>query len=145
MAGIILGRLVRQVGRFDLPTTVKYLAAIGLTSRLLTAQRYSSSNQDEVSKAQKARPDGKPTIFTKIIEKQIPADILYEDDKCIAFSDVNPQAPVHFLVIPRKPLSGIGAAQLEDQNLLGHLLLVAKKVAEDRKLENGYRIGKCTI
>ncbi|XP_021372274.1 histidine triad nucleotide-binding protein 2, mitochondrial-like, partial [Mizuhopecten yessoensis] len=85
------------------------------------------------------------TIFSKILDKTIPANILFEDDQCLAFSDVSPQAPVHFLVIPRKPITGISAAQPEDQQLLGHLLLVAKAVAAEQKLDNGYRVGKGQI
>ncbi|KAK3097017.1 hypothetical protein FSP39_005619, partial [Pinctada imbricata] len=96
---------------------------------------------DEVKKAQSATKTKEPTIFTKILDKTIPADIIYEDDKCIAFRDVNPQAPVHFLVIPRKPLSGISDAGPEDVPLLGHLLYTAKKVADQENLTNGYRIG----
>jgi len=100
-------------------------------------------SSDEVSKAQKVvqqAAQGKPTIFSKIIDKSIPAEILYEDDKCIAFQDVAPQAPVHFLVLPKKPITGISAAVQDDQQLLGHLLLIAKDVAIKQNLTNGYRI-----
>jgi len=69
------------------------------------------------------------TIFSKIIRKEIPAAILYEDELSLAFRDVNPQAPVHFLVIPKKPIVKLSEATTEDQSLLGHLLLVASKVA----------------
>jgi histidine triad (HIT) family protein len=98
---------------------------------------------DEVSKAQRVAhqsAQGKSTIFSKIIDKSIPAKILHEDHKCLAFQDVAPQAPVHFLVIPKKPISGISAAVQDDQDLLGHLLLVAKDVALQQNLTNGYRI-----
>lgn len=67
------------------------------------------------------------TIFSKIIRKEIPANIVYEDDLCLAFKDINPQAPTHILVIPKKPIVCIDDAQSEDQNLLGHLLLTVKK------------------
>ncbi|NEQ70757.1 MAG: HIT domain-containing protein, partial [Symploca sp. SIO2D2] len=70
------------------------------------------------------------TIFSKIINREIPAEIIYEDDLALAFKDISPQAPVHFLVIPKKPIPQISAAQPEDQALLGHLLLTAKQVAE---------------
>ncbi|MBQ0754630.1 MAG: histidine triad nucleotide-binding protein [Gammaproteobacteria bacterium] len=76
------------------------------------------------------------TIFSKIISKEIPADILYEDDMALAFRDVNPQAPVHFLVIPKKPLEKLSDAQAEDQALLGHLLLVANRVAAEEGLSD---------
>jgi len=74
------------------------------------------------------------TIFSKIINKEIPADILYEDDDALAFRDINAQAPVHFLVIPKKPIPKLSDAQLEDQSLLGHLLLVANTVAKQEGL-----------
>ncbi len=81
------------------------------------------------------------TIFAKILRKEIPAKIIHEDEECIAFHDVNPQAPVHILVIPRKPLEKLDAATHEDATLLGHLLLTAKKIAEEHKLhESGYRL-----
>jgi histidine triad (HIT) family protein len=79
------------------------------------------------------------TIFQRIIDKEIPAQIVFEDDLCLAFHDVAPQAPTHVLVIPKKPLANLAAAQLEDQALLGHLLLVAKQVAAQLGLSNGYR------
>jgi len=74
------------------------------------------------------------TIFSKIIKREIPADIIYEDDLAIAFRDVNPQAPVHFLVIPKKPIVKLSDATMEDQSLLGHLLLTASKVATQEGL-----------
>ncbi|MEA5479795.1 histidine triad nucleotide-binding protein [Pseudanabaena galeata UHCC 0370] len=74
------------------------------------------------------------TIFSKIIKREIPASILYEDDLVLAFRDVNPQAPVHFLVIPKKPIVKLSEANIEDQNLLGHLLLIASKVAAQEGL-----------
>ena len=80
------------------------------------------------------------TIFTKIIQKEIPADILYEDDECLAFRDISPQAPVHFLVIPKKPIVSVAAATDEDTNLLGHLLRVVARVAAAENLAAGYRV-----
>ena len=80
------------------------------------------------------------TIFGKIIRKEIPSDIVYEDDLALAFKDINPQAPTHLLVIPKKPIPGIDAATDEDRDLLGHLLLTAKKVAEQAGLSKGYRV-----
>ncbi len=76
----------------------------------------------------------KKTLFEKIIEGEIPADIVYEDDQCVAFRDVNPQAPFHVLLVPRKPLARLGHATQDDVPLLGHLLLVAPRIARD----NGY-------
>ncbi|BAZ29976.1 HIT family protein [Cylindrospermum sp. NIES-4074] len=80
------------------------------------------------------------TIFSKIIRREIPADIVYEDDLALAFRDVNPQAPVHILVIPKKPIPQLAEANGDDGVLLGHLLLVAKQVAEKAGLTNGYRL-----
>jgi len=80
------------------------------------------------------------TIFTKIINREIPANIIYEDDQCLAFDDINPQAPVHFLVIPKKEIPTINDLEADDQQLVGHLYLVAKKIASDKGVaEAGYR------
>jgi len=76
------------------------------------------------------------TLFTKIINRELPADIVYEDDKALVFRDINPQAPVHLLVIPKKVIPKLSDSTAEDQQLLGHLLLVANKVAEQEGLEN---------
>lgn len=84
--------------------------------------------------------DGSETIFGKIIRREIPADIVYEDDLCLAFKDVNPQAPVHVLVIPKKPIAKLADAESDDHALMGHLLLTVKQVAEQLELTNGYRV-----
>ena len=76
------------------------------------------------------------TVFTKIINKQIPADIVYEDELCLAFKDINPQAPVHLLLVPKKPLDMLASAQPEDQALLGHLMLAVGKVARQFLIRN---------
>jgi histidine triad (HIT) family protein len=76
------------------------------------------------------------TIFGKIERGEVAAEIVYEDDRALAFRDLNPAAPTHVLVIPRKPLEMLSAAGEEDEALLGHLLLVANRVAEDAGLEN---------
>jgi histidine triad (HIT) family protein len=89
---------------------------------------------------QKAGFSMSDTIFGKIIRKEIPADIVYEDDLVLAFKDISPQAPVHILVIPKKPLAQISDAESEDHALMGHLLLTAKRVAQQAGLENGYRL-----
>ncbi len=81
------------------------------------------------------------TIFGKIIRREIPADIVYEDDLCLAFRDVNPQAPVHVLVIPKQAIAKLADAESKDHALMGHLLLTVKRVAEKEGLaDNGYRI-----
>jgi len=74
------------------------------------------------------------TIFSRIISKEIPADIVHEDDQCLAFRDINPQAPLHVLVIPKKPIAMITEAGPSDQDVLGRLLLVAAQIA----MEEGY-------
>ena len=76
------------------------------------------------------------TIFGKIERGEASAEIVYEDDRALAFRDLNPAAPTHVLVIPRKPLDTLAAAREEDESLLGHLLLVANRVAKDAGLEN---------
>ncbi|MEY2978196.1 MAG: histidine triad nucleotide-binding protein [Prochlorotrichaceae cyanobacterium] len=80
------------------------------------------------------------TIFSKIIDRSIPADIIYEDDLCLAFRDVAPQAPTHVLVIPKKPIAKLADATSQDHALLGHLLLTVKRVADQLGLEKGYRV-----
>ncbi len=70
------------------------------------------------------------TIFQKIIDREIPAPLVYEDEHCAAFNDINPQAPVHVLIVPRKVIPRVGEASLEDRETLGALLLAAGKVAE---------------
>ncbi len=80
------------------------------------------------------------TIFAKIIKRQIPADIVYEDDLCLAFRDVNPQAPVHILVIPKKPLDMLSSAGEDDQELLGHMLLAVNKIAREQKIDGAFRV-----
>jgi histidine triad (HIT) family protein len=82
----------------------------------------------------------KDNIFQKIIDKQIPAKIAYEDDRCLAFHDINAQAPVHVLIIPRKVIATHADIVDEDRDLLGHLHLVAVKLAKQLKLDDGYRI-----
>lgn len=79
------------------------------------------------------------TIFGKIARGEAPADIVYEDDRAVAFKDLSPQAPTHVLVIPRKPIDRVGSAAPDDEALLGHLLLVAGRVARDAGLDD-YRV-----
>jgi histidine triad (HIT) family protein len=79
-------------------------------------------------------------IFLKIANKQIPAKIIYEDDQCVAFHDINAQAPVHVLIIPRKEIATHDQINAADEPLLGHLHVVAKKLADQLKLQDGYRL-----
>lgn len=80
------------------------------------------------------------TIFKKIIDREIPADIVYEDDLCLAFNDINPQAPTHVLLIPKKEIPTVNDLAEEDQALMGHLVLTAGKLAKQFGLDGGYRL-----
>ena len=82
-----------------------------------------------------------PTIFNKIINKDIKSDIIYEDDISLAFKDIMPQAPTHVLIIPKKEIKTINDVSNNDKELIGHLFIVAKKIAKKLKIEDsGYRI-----
>ena len=80
------------------------------------------------------------TIFGKIISGEIPSELLYEDEHCVVINDINPQAPVHVLIIPRQGISRLADAQDTDQALLGHLMLVAGKVARQLGVEEAFRL-----
>lgn len=80
------------------------------------------------------------TIFSKIIKREIPADIVYEDDQCLAFRDVNPQAPTHVLVIPKKEIARLADANAEDQALLGHMLMAVGKIARQLGVGDAFRL-----
>ena len=81
------------------------------------------------------------TLFEKIIKREVPAQIIHEDDQCVAARDINPQAPIHILVIPKKAIPRLGEATDADEALLGHLLLAAAEVANREGVaENGYRV-----
>lgn len=81
------------------------------------------------------------TLFEKIISREIPATIVYEDDKVIAFRDIKPQAPTHVLIVPKKPITRLAEAHPDDHQVLGHLLLKAAEVAKQLGLnQNGYRL-----
>jgi histidine triad (HIT) family protein len=82
----------------------------------------------------------KDNLFQKIIDKQIPAHIVYEDEQCLAFKDINPQAPTHVLIIPRKAIATHDDLTEADSDLIGHLHLVAAKLARQFALTDGYRI-----
>lgn len=80
------------------------------------------------------------TIFGKITRGEIPSEFLYEDEHCVVIQDIHPQAPTHVLIIPRKPIARLVDAQQSDSELLGHLLLVAGKVANDLGVGEGFRL-----
>lgn len=82
-----------------------------------------------------------PTIFSKIIDGEIPADIVYKDDQVTAFRDINPQAPVHILIVPNKEIPTVNDVTEQDEQLIGHMFTVAKRIAEKENVaENGYRL-----
>ena len=81
------------------------------------------------------------TIFGKIIRRELPADIVYEDEHCLAFRDINPQAPTHVLLVPKKEIDKLSSAKRDDQALLGHLMLAAGKVAHQPGVSDAVRVG----
>jgi histidine triad (HIT) family protein len=80
------------------------------------------------------------TIFQKIIDGDLPADIIYEDEQCLAFRDINPIAPTHILIIPKTSITQLNQATETHQALLGHLLLTANTIAKQENIEDGYRV-----
>lgn len=80
------------------------------------------------------------TIFGKVIRREIPADIVYEDDLCLAFRDINPQAPIHVLVVPKQEIDMLSSAKAGDQALLGHLMLAACKIARELGVGDAFRV-----
>ncbi|ESO95116.1 hypothetical protein LOTGIDRAFT_188989 [Lottia gigantea] len=93
----------------------------------------------EIEKAKQTKPGG-DTIFGKITRGELNTKFIHEDEHCVAFNDLEPQAPVHFLVVPKKPIVRLADAEDSDGQLLGHLLLVARKVAKQENLSEGYRV-----
>jgi histidine triad (HIT) family protein len=80
------------------------------------------------------------TIFQRIIDREIPANIVFEDERCLAFHDVSPQAPTHVLVIPKLPITSVAAIEDQQADLIAHLWLVIRDLARQLKLEKGYRV-----
>jgi histidine triad (HIT) family protein len=80
------------------------------------------------------------TLFSKIIDREIPAEIVYEDDVCLAFKDINPQAPMHVLIVPKKPIAKLTDAKNDDQPILGHLLTKASEVAAQQGYGDAFRL-----
>lgn len=80
------------------------------------------------------------SLFTKIINREIPADIIYENDDIIAFNDINPQAPIHVLIVPKKEIKTLNHLEIEDQEIIGKMFITAKKLAKKLNIDkNGYR------
>ena len=80
------------------------------------------------------------SIFEKIIDKELPSKIIHEDEHCIVIEDIAPKAPIHLLVIPKKPIKKLSDVKEEDKELLGHLMMIAKKVAEQLNVENAFNV-----
>lgn len=80
------------------------------------------------------------TVFSRIIKRESPARIVYEDELCLAFHDIRPQAPTHVLVIPKKEIAKLDDATDEDERLLGHLMLTANRIARELGLDDGFRV-----
>lgn len=80
------------------------------------------------------------SIFEKIIDKELPSKIIHEDEHCIVIEDIAPKAPIHLLVIPKKPIKKLSDVKEEDKELLGHLMMVTKKVAEQLNVENAFNV-----
>ncbi|MBI3041674.1 MAG: histidine triad nucleotide-binding protein [Betaproteobacteria bacterium] len=80
------------------------------------------------------------TIFGKVVRREIPADIVYEDEVCLAFRDINPQAPTHVLIVPKKEIAKLSDAGAGDESLLGHLMLAAGRVARDLGVGDAFRL-----
>ena len=97
--------------------------------------------KSEIEKAQTAKEE-EDTIFGKIARKEIKSDIVYEDDLCLAFRDLHPQAPVHVILIPKKlqGLTQLSKAKPEHKDILGHLMIAAANIAKKEKLEEGWRL-----
>ena len=80
------------------------------------------------------------TIFQKIIDREVPSKILFEDDKCIVIEDIAPKAPTHLLVIPKKPIKKLSEVKPDDKNLLGHLMIVISKITKELNIEDAFNI-----
>eukprot|EP00929_Paragymnodinium_shiwhaense_P091566 TRINITY_DN51488_c0_g1_i1.p1 TRINITY_DN51488_c0_g1~~TRINITY_DN51488_c0_g1_i1.p1 ORF type:complete len:208 (-),score=22.68 TRINITY_DN51488_c0_g1_i1:242-790(-) len=141
---------LRTLTRHALQPSVRSIASVGrqqaplLTPRLCAGAGTRRHFSDEVAKAQAAASQAdssSPTIFDKIISKEIPASIVHEDDECLAFRDVAPQAPVHILVIPKKRdgLTQLRHGRTDQATVLGHLLLVASKIGA-AECPDGFRV-----
>jgi histidine triad (HIT) family protein len=79
-------------------------------------------------------------IFCKIINKEVPSEIIFEDERFVAFKDINPKAPVHYLIVPRKHIPSIDHVELEDKELMGEMILVAQRIARDQNIK-GYKLA----
>eukprot|EP00262_Sarcandra_glabra_P009109 TRINITY_DN23111_c0_g1_i1.p1 TRINITY_DN23111_c0_g1~~TRINITY_DN23111_c0_g1_i1.p1 ORF type:complete len:158 (+),score=35.17 TRINITY_DN23111_c0_g1_i1:49-522(+) len=113
---------------------------LGIINRHLTSQTSSMASEKDAALA--AVPNDSPTIFDKLINKELPCDVVYEDAKVLAFRDISPQAPTHIVIIPKVKdgLTGLSKAEERHCEILGQLLYTAKLVAKQEGLEDGFRI-----
>ena len=105
-----------------------------------SSQKISNTNKHEEVGVEPPKDENADTIFGKIARKEIKASICYEDEVCLAFNDLNPQAPVHILLIPKTPISRLSVAKENHKELLGHLMLTVPKIAKQAGLDDGYRV-----
>ncbi|XP_040276596.1 histidine triad nucleotide-binding protein 2, mitochondrial [Bufo bufo] len=118
-----------------------FRSSLALDKSWTRQQQRSYCASDEVQRAMQAAAQGaSPTIFSRILDRTLPADIIYEDEQCLAFRDVAPQAPIHFLVIPKIQIPRISQVTTADKELLGHLMVTASHLAQKEGLADGYRI-----
>jgi histidine triad (HIT) family protein len=109
--------------------------------RLTPEEATTKLGRRELKESQVRHEGDAMTLFTKIINREIPANIVYEDDQCLAFRDINPQAPVHILVIPKREIPTMNEAKPGDEALIGHLMTAAAKIAKSEGIaESGYRL-----
>lgn len=132
-------------GKASLGTSIARFPAVSTANSTTRFIRHITSSINEEAAAKVAAVNAEnegPTIFDKIISKEIPSTIVYEDDKVLAFRDMNPQAPVHVLVIPkyRDGLTQLGKAETSHGEILGRLLYAAKLVAEKEGILDGFRV-----
>ncbi|KAJ1703828.1 hypothetical protein LUZ63_003607 [Rhynchospora breviuscula] len=151
-AALVSSLSLLRTSRLALPYATRSIAFSHLSLGSLTASftplrpqrfvRHITASSNEEAAAKTAVDTGGPTIFDKIIAKEIPSDIVYEDDKVLAFRDINPQAPVHILIIPklRDGLTQLSKAEARHGEILGQLLYASKIVAEKEGIAEGFRV-----
>ncbi|XP_070569295.1 adenosine 5'-monophosphoramidase HINT1-like [Ptychodera flava] len=116
---------------------VQMAAALTIAPKIITAHQRKHRKQQRLGIDLQT---GNKPIFSKIVDKSIPADIIHEDDLCVAFRSNNPRAPVHFLVVPTESIPALEFTDDDDAELLGHMMNVARKTAVKEGLDNGYRV-----
>ncbi|XP_002971357.2 14 kDa zinc-binding protein isoform X1 [Selaginella moellendorffii] len=142
LAGSILWRTQQgPLSRFGRAARCSWCQLSRHKKRTFSVARAQRSEESAAKEAAKTNVGG-PTIFDKILSKEIPSTIVYEDDKALAFRDINPQAPVHVVLIPkiRDGLTQLSKAEEKHKDVLGHLLYVAKLIGEKEGLGDGYRV-----